>query len=176
LAQAERFLKAAWVLLQSSTTADHLGQVYERQGKKTEAIHAYRLALAVFGDLPETRERLEKLGGSRDPLVAGLRNPTNSPREELSQMRSVPVPEIAEQTGNAEFFVLFSVKGVEEVRFISGSGKLEPAAAVLSKLSYKFPFPDAGPERIARRGILSCSQYTTPKCNFVLFLPANTQN
>lgn len=176
LVEAERFLQAAWVLLQSSTVADHLGQVYERQGKKSEAIRAYRLALAVYRDMPQTSERLEKLGGTMDSLVAGLRNSSASPQDELSQMRSVPVPGIAEQTGSAEFFVLFSVKGVEEVRFVSGSGKLEQAAGVLSKLSYNLPFPDTGPERIARRGILSCSQYTTPKCNLVLFLPANTQN
>jgi tetratricopeptide (TPR) repeat protein len=176
LAKAEKFINAAWVLVQESGLADHLGQVYERQGKKAEAIHAYQLALTTYrADRPETRQRLEKLGGTAEPFAAGVLNQRTSLRDELSQMRSIPVPGIAEQTGNAEFFLLFSVNGVEEVRFISGSGKLEQARGVLSKLSYKLPFPDEGPERIARRGILSCSQYTTPKCNFVLFLPQDTR-
>jgi tetratricopeptide (TPR) repeat protein len=176
LAKAEKFINAAWVLVQESGLADHLGQVYERQGKKAEAIHAYQLALTTYrADRPETRQRLEKLGGTAEPFAAGVLNQRTSLRDELSQMRSIPVPGITEQTGNAEFFLLFSVNGVEEVRFISGSGKLEQASGVLSRLSYKLPFPDEGPERIARRGILSCSQYTTPKCNFVLFLPQDTR-
>ena len=176
LAKAEKFINAAWVLLQESGVADHLGQVYEQQGKKAEAIHAYRLALTAYRDLPKTRERLEKLGGAAEPFEAGLFNPRTSPQDELSKMRLVPVPTITEQTGNAEFFLLFSIKGIEEARFVSGTGKLEQAAGVLSKLSYNLAFPDDGPERIARRGVLSCSQYTTPKCNLVLFLPRDTHN
>lgn len=54
--------------------------------------------------------------------------------------------------------------------------KFKAAGSVLSKIPYnKLPFPDDGPERIIRRGILTCSQYTTPACNFVLLLPANTR-
>ena len=34
LDKAEKFINAAWVLLQSAVVADHLGQVYQKQGKK----------------------------------------------------------------------------------------------------------------------------------------------
>ena len=39
---------------------------------------------------------------------------------------------------------------------------------------YTMPFPDQGPEKIARRGILSRSAVTTPACSLVLLLPVNT--
>ena len=36
-------------------------------------------------------------------------------------------------------------------------------------------FPDNGREKVVRRGILSCSQYTAPSCSFVFLLPENTK-
>jgi len=84
------------MLLQHPVAGDHLGQIYERQGKKAEAIHAYQLALAVNSDLPETRERLEKLGGSTEdrPTLrrGGPASPRVSPEDELSELRTSPVP------------------------------------------------------------------------------------
>ncbi|MGA3239765.1 MAG: tetratricopeptide repeat protein [Bryobacteraceae bacterium] len=156
----------------------YLGQIYQRQGKKTEAIHAYQLALAVNSDLAETRERLEKLGGStedRPTLRRGApASPRVSPEDELSELRTSPVPGLKYQHGTAEFFLLFSASGMDDSQFIRGDEDLKPAAGALGKLHYRMPFPDEGPEKIARRGILSCSQVTTPNCTFVLLLPANT--
>lgn len=180
LAKAERFLQAAWVLLQHPVAADHLGQLYERQGKKSEAIHFYRLSLAANRNQPDTQARLEKLGGTVDDRPTLRRGRPNTPptvpaADELSQIRSTPVPGLLQHAANAEFFLLFTPKGIVETRFVKGDEKLKGAGDVLSKLTYKVSFPDDGPERIARRGILSCSQYTNPNCNFVVYLPANTQ-
>jgi hypothetical protein len=156
-----------------------LGQIYERQGKKAEAIHAYELALVVKNDSPEIRQRLEKLGGGANDRPAPGRGapaspPRISPEEELSQLRTAPIPELAYQKGSAEFFLLLSVTGVEDVQFIRGDEGLKGAASALRKGRYNMPFPDQGPEKILRRGILSCSQYTKPNCNLVFLLPANT--
>jgi tetratricopeptide (TPR) repeat protein len=181
LARSEKFLQASWVLLQEAASADHLGQLYERQGKKPEAIHAYRLALGARPKMLETKERLEMLGGTVEELVTVKpgRPPSivraKSAVDELSEMRTIPVPTLSQHEGSAEFLLLFSSKGVLESRFANGDEKLKGAESALSKISYKLAFPDDGPERIIRRGILSCSQYTTPACNLVLLLPANTQ-
>ena len=43
---AEEYLKAAWSLTQDPVKADHLGQVYEKQGKLHEAAVAYARALS----------------------------------------------------------------------------------------------------------------------------------
>jgi len=82
--------------------------------------------------------------------------------------------ELKYQHGTADFFLLFSKDGIADVQFLRGDESLKPAAAGLGKVQYKMEFPDEGLEMIARRGILSCSQITTPSCTFVLLLPANT--
>jgi tetratricopeptide (TPR) repeat protein len=60
LDQAERYLKPAWAVTQDAVIGDHLGQVYEKLGKKQQAARAYRLALQVIGRNGDTqmRERL----------------------------------------------------------------------------------------------------------------------
>ncbi len=179
---AERFLQAGWALLQDGQVGDHLGQLYEQEGKKTEAIHFYRLALAAQANLADARERLQKLGA---PLVEPAPPPTRLPApsrpkpitagEELAQMRSTPIPGIAESDGHAEFFLLLSPKGVEEMRFITGDEKLKTAVAAFPKVGYGAVFPDNGPEKLPRRGILFCSAYSNPHCSFTLLLPGSTQ-
>jgi hypothetical protein len=83
---------------------------------------------------------------------------------------------LAYRHGTAEFFLLFSAAGIEDVQFISGDDALKAAAGALRKIRYDMPFPDRGPEKIPRRGILSCSQYSKPNCMIVFLLPANTTN
>ena len=47
LDQAQKYLNAAWTISQSPVIGDHLGQVYEQQHKKDEAVRMYRLAFAA---------------------------------------------------------------------------------------------------------------------------------
>ena len=179
---SEKFLKAGWALLQAGMIADHLGQLYERQGKKTEAIHYYRLALAAQSNSSDTRERLQRLGAAPvEPSPSPARSPASpqpsalTPEEELSKMRSTPIPGIAESDGHAEFFLLFSPKGVEEAWFIAGDEKLRAAPKAFPKQGYGVLFPDEGPEKLPRRGILFFSAYSTPHCSLTLLRPSDTQ-
>jgi len=179
LAKAEKYLNASWVLIENPAVADHLGQLYQRQGRKADAIRAYQLSLAVKSDMPETRDRLAKLGGAPDEDRPTLRRgapakPQISAKQELSDIRTAPLPDLKFKPGTAEFFLLFSPAGVDEVEFIHGDEQLRAAAGQLRTAHYNVPFPDQGPEKIARRGILSCSAVTTPACSLVLLLPANT--
>jgi tetratricopeptide (TPR) repeat protein/transglutaminase-like putative cysteine protease len=184
LDQAHRYVNAAWTLSEEAACADHLGQIYERQGKTQQAIHSYDLALAANAGLDETRARLKKLGGSvthftvppKDGLHAGpVKLPTPSGADELGKLRTTAIPGLTQMNGSGEFFVLFSARKVEDVQFIDGVESLSKAAGALVKAHYDVPFPDDGPEKIVRRGILSCSTYTTPHCQFVFLLPALTR-
>ena len=98
-----------------------------------------------------------------------------SPAEELGKLRTAGIPDLPKQEGNAEFFVLFSAGKVEDAQFISGSDALKSAREALLKVHYDMPSPDGGPERIPRRGILSCSTYTSPSCQFVMLLPSTAR-
>jgi tetratricopeptide (TPR) repeat protein len=161
--QAEKYLSAAWQLSQDPTVGDHLGQVYEQQHKKEQAIHVYRLVLAASrtpGQMKETQTRLEKLGGAKIGRFG----------DELSQLRTLKLQSMKSDSGSAEFFLLFgSGAKVEEVKFISGSEKLKSAEKDLSAATFNVQFPDDGPTRLLRRGILSCSSVSG--CSFVLYTP-----
>ncbi len=182
---AEKYIEASWLLSERGDVSDHLGQIYEQQGKHQEAIHSWQLALAADSKLEDTRERLRKLGASADPYRPRLVHRTKAsapvspapltPGEELSKLRAAMVPDLPKQEGSAEFFVLFSSGKVEDVQFISGADALKSGGPALLKARYDLPFPDNGPEKIARRGILSCSRYTSPSCEFVMFNPATTR-
>ena len=47
--RSENFVRAAWVLAQDPVVGEHLGEIYEKQGKAKEAEHMYELSLAVIG-------------------------------------------------------------------------------------------------------------------------------
>ncbi len=176
--QAERYTEASWRLLLGGLEADHLGQIYEAQHRKGDAIRMYRIAIA-FGspkylplDIPKIKERLARLGGSSGPTVAA--------NDEANKMRSFLLPRLVEGEANAEFFLLFSPQekspgfAIKGVRFIKGSDKLKSAGKMLSSINYRVRFPDNDPAHIIRRGIVGCYKYTG--CSIVLFTPDNVNS
>ncbi len=167
LDEAEKYLNAAWILSQGSVVADHLGQVYEKRHKKELAVHMYQLALAASPDpsqMKETQARLQHLGDIRQTLrivAAG--------GGELSKMRTTKVVRIV-SSSTAEFFILFGPRAqIEDTKFISGSDSLKSAGKVLRSTHFNLEFPDEGPTRLLRRGVLGCYQYSG--CSIVLINP-----
>lgn len=179
VANGERYVTASWRLSQRGDVADHLGQIYAREGKQQAAIHAWKLALSADPRLDDTRERLRNAGVSSEPdrprLTRKLTTEFASPDEELGKLRTTALPELPKQTSTAEFFVLFAEGKAVDAQFISGSDDLKAASGALLNARYDLSFPDDGPEKIARRGILSCSKYTSPSCEFVMLLPSTTR-
>ncbi len=180
---AEKYIYASWLLNQHGEVGDHLAQIYEKLGRKQEAIQTYAQALAATRPLPETRERLARLAGGEDELKM-LRTRGG---EELSALRTVKLGKLLKESASAEFFVLLSpglaaaptagaaaASGtgakIEEVRFASGSEKLRPLAGALRAVHFLAIFPDDTPTKLVRRGILSCSALTG-ECVFVLLPP-----
>src|SRR3984893_17108941 len=67
---AMQFLTSAWLLSQSGTVANRLGQVLEKQGQAEKARHMYALAVAAGGksntnEVQDSRARLEKIAGDK---------------------------------------------------------------------------------------------------------------
>src|ERR1017187_7062668 len=66
---AMQFLTSAWLLSQSGTVANRLGEVLEKQDQPEKARHMFALAVAAGGsDVQDSRARLAKLAG--DPGAA----------------------------------------------------------------------------------------------------------
>jgi TonB family protein len=178
LAKAEKYLDASWQLSQQAEVADHLGQLYDKQGRHAAAIHMWRLALASNSSYEDAQERLRNAGAPVSEHIttgsSGMKSAPVSAAEELGHLRTIKVPTLPKQTGSAEFFVVVSKQGIEDVQLIAGSEALKDSARAIQAAKYEFPFPDAGAEKIVRRGILSCSIYTTPSCQFTMLLPSTT--
>ena len=175
LDQAERYLKAAWAVTQDAVIGEHLGQVYEKLGKKQQAAHAYRLALYVIGRNgdPQLRDRLKS-------SVAALSSAANGSSAkdagvELSDERTHKLPQIRDWGGgykSAEFVIALTKEpGAADTKFLSGAQELQSASAALGALKSGFPFPDDSHARVVRRGVLSCSEISKG-CVFV-FYPAD---
>jgi tetratricopeptide (TPR) repeat protein/transglutaminase-like putative cysteine protease len=169
--KAEKYVVAAWGLGQHGEVGDHLGQIYEKQGKKDLALRTYSLSLEGLRPIPETHDRIDALLKSDTKLHDVKRNG----KEDLQSLRTIDLGKVAKETGSAEFFVLLSRgKGsaatVEAVKFASGDEKLKIFTDALRTAEYRLTFPDDTPVKILRRGILSCST-ATGNCSFVLMLP-----
>jgi tetratricopeptide (TPR) repeat protein len=176
---AENYLHAAWLLTQLSVNADHLGQLYEQQGKREKAIHMYRLALAApdarfpGGTEETTRQRLQRITGVKVPTAPGFTR--DSSGAELSQLRTVKLKRLVPGSETAEFFLLFSPGAkVEDTQFISGSEKLKSAEDVLSETDFQVAFPKGSSARLVRRAIVNCSPVSG--CQAVLLSPDSVKS
>ncbi len=170
LDKAEKYVSAAWGLGQHGEVGDHLGQIYEKEGKKDRALQTYELAVTGLRPIPETHDRIDALLKAD----AKLSDVKKRDKESLQTLRTIDMGK-AKETGSADFFVLLNGAAgtpakAEAVKFVSGDEKLKIFTEALRTAQYRLSFPDDTPLKILRRGILSCST-ATGNCMFVLLLP-----
>jgi pentatricopeptide repeat protein len=180
LEKSRKYLEAAWNLEQSVTIGDHLGQVYQKLGKKQAAIDVYALTTAVPLMVPQglpddprakIRARLERLIGNKATTDATTRGAFG----DLSQMRRTKLGKLSARQGSAEFWVLLASGGkVEDVKFISGAPHLRSLSKIVASLKFKAPLPDDTPTKLVRRGVLVCVQ--SVGCDFTLFTPDSVRS
>ena len=183
--QAEKYLTSAWTLSQSGSIAEHLAEVYEQENKKQSAIHMYKVSLYCYNSmLPRddaavvtTQERLDKLTPGR----------SNSERynfteisEDVNLTRTVKLGRSVADEASAHFFIIFArdpetgETKVQGVKFVTGSEELKSADKALMSLKFNFTFPDDGPTRLVRSGILAC--YKNMGCSFTLIRPSDVHS
>jgi len=177
LSAAVRYIAAAWQLAENGELADHLGQIYEKQGQKDLAIHTYALALAAPRTSPDTRARLTLLLGGNAEIDRLVRQAA----PELAALRSFPMPGLHLGDASADFLIVLAPSGsngastkVEGVKFVGGSESLrtlgEKPGGKLLALDYRTVFPDSSAIKIVRRGTVSCS-VKTGDCTLLLLRP-----
>jgi len=183
---AGRYIEAAWMLWQRATIGKHLVEVYEKQGKKQEALRVCRMALAApltrlgRDEEPDTKEKLEavqkRLGGGgavgTQTINGKIVPKLGSGGIELSELRSVKVPLRFALQGEAKNATLAIAiengKKAVEIKFVEGDEQLRGAIKALAMARFHQPFPDDAPTRILRQGFVNCSNYTK-ECTFVFF-------
>jgi transglutaminase-like putative cysteine protease/tetratricopeptide (TPR) repeat protein len=151
---AMQFLTSAWLLSQSGTVGNRLGQVLEKQGQAEKARHMYALAVAAGGsDVQDSRARLAKLAG--DPGAAE-KEAAQAPVE-LVQARTVKLGPISSKPASARFNLVFdSSPRPERAEFVDGDESLRSAGEQLREKDFPVRFPDVSSVKIVRRGVLSC--------------------
>jgi Flp pilus assembly protein TadD/transglutaminase-like putative cysteine protease len=156
--RAEGLIRAAWLLGEESVVAEHLGEVYEKEGKTQQAAHTYELALAVSSAsslfdaakmyrsrTDAIKARYKKLTGKEPALAEIKRLPngewTKTPAEQLRATREVKVSNDGKVSGTAEFTVVFKPGKVESAEFSSGDRDLEKLSVKLAAARYPLEFP-----------------------------------
>jgi transglutaminase-like putative cysteine protease/tetratricopeptide (TPR) repeat protein len=153
---AMQFLTSAWLLSQSGTVGNRLGQVLEKQGQREKARQMYALAAAAGGsanEVQDSRARLAKLAGD-----AAEKDAAQGPVE-LAQARMVKLGPVAisSKPASARFNLVFdSSPRPERAEFVDGDESLRAAAAQLREKDFPVRFPDVSSVKIVRRGLLSC--------------------
>jgi tetratricopeptide (TPR) repeat protein len=167
LVEAGRYLEAAWNLAQNADQGEHLGRLYERQGKTAAAAHQLALAKALGGSGIQGPPPLRH----RDGSVAAAKLESVTPLEELSNMRRLKLGRLYPKSGSAEFWLLFALgPKLQQIKFISGNEEIRPLESALQSAKFNVLFPDDHPTRIVRRGVLVCEGEDLG-CDFTLYTP-----
>jgi tetratricopeptide repeat protein len=173
--KAAKYVSAAWVLGGHGEVGDHLAQIYEKLGRKNDAISIYAMSLSGIRPAVETRNRLAALVGGDAKVPSAI----EQHRLDVQTMRTIHLGKIAPATGTADFFVVMSSSSggakIEAAKFISGEEKLKPLTENLRSAKIDFVFPDDTSTKILRRGVLSCSK-NTGDCQFVMMLPEDVHS
>ena len=175
---AEKYILAAWELMQAPAIGEHLVEVYEKLGKRDKAATVCNMALSA-GASADLRQKLTAEITRLRPVPKVLSGQTSRSAlpdggMALSDMRTFKIRFQAKLQGNSRSanFVISLVNGVnaDNVVFVSGAEELRNAIASLASAKYRQSFPDDTPTRILRKAIFSCSIYT-PEC-FLVLMPA----
>jgi TonB family protein len=162
--EAEKYVKSAWLLRSIGIITDHLGQIYEKEGRKEEAIRMYEMALATTLPVPETRGRLATLLGS-DAEIDQL---TEKAKPMLKEARTIVVKNSRQATGIGQFWIVVSPgPKVRGVKYIMGDDELAPLTQEIEAAAFPDCFPEATEVQIIRRGTLSCAP-GSPNCSLLM--------
>ena len=172
--KAEMYVRAAWDLRSLPIIGSHLAQIYEKLGRREDAIHTYAMAAAersqsigseaAADTIAEVKQKLTNLVGSRQEAAVLI----DHAHADLVTRRSVPVANPTKSVGTAEFVMAVAPPNkVTEVRQISGSESLKPFAEALKTTQVPMELPSASEIEVPRRGTLTCSA-DHESCQFFL--------
>ena len=122
LPRAHKYIGAAWELCKFPEIGDHLGQIYEKEGRKSDATLQYEIVLTSSVPMPDTRTRLAALVGDETKIDALV----NEAKPESSSRPTIKLKNHTKMEGNADFWVLLaSGPKVAAVQFIAGDDRLK---------------------------------------------------
>lgn len=169
--EAEPLILAGWRNTLIPDSGDHLGQIYEAMGQKSEALTAYRLAAAsIHGSNggsnapPEVRkhitESIARLSGE-----AEKRSPGDG-SQALQNLRTYTIPRPAGVSGWGTFRLQLSTTGVVAAQQMSGEQKLAKISESINAMKFPDLVPPGSKAHLLKSAVVSCSMGAT--CELVL--------
>jgi len=157
IAQAQKFIESAWLLGPNGEVAYHLGEIYEKEGHRDQAIQMYAAAAGVKRSYQPARPKLEEM--LKDKKKAD--DQMKAAAAKFDPDAKVDLGAASKADGSADFaFVFGPGPRVEGVKFLSGDDKLKGLNDKLAALKYPVEFPDSTPTKIVRRGTVTCKSAT----------------
>jgi tetratricopeptide (TPR) repeat protein len=149
---ARKFIESAWLLGPNGEVAYHLGEIYEKEGHRDEAIQMYAAAAGVKRSYLPARSKLEE-------MVKDKKKADDEMKKAAAKYDVDPKLDLGSNKvdGTADFaFVFAPGPKLEGVKFLSGDDKLKSLNDKLAALKYPVEFPDTTPTKLVRRGTVTC--------------------
>lgn len=164
--QAKSFLDAAWRSSLGAETGDHLGQLYEAMGQKSEAATVFGFAQTacnsntpadVHAHITESVERLK---------ADGIKPKSETGTQALQALRTYKVSRPAGASGWGTFRLEITTAGVIESQQMSGEQHIASVKPILDKMKFPELLPLDSKAHLLRSAVVSCS--AGANCDVVL--------
>ena len=165
---AEKYILPAWEAGGAGDEAEHLGEIYEKRGKRDQAIEYYLLSLASDNPSPDARAKLTALG------VNDVEKRMPEARIKADHRQTIPLNK--SDKGTAEFYLLIAPRKVEQVKFIKGDDNLKSLGDVLQKADVKMNFPPQAQSHVVRRAVVHCGKDAPGPCTAELVPSAEVRS
>jgi tetratricopeptide (TPR) repeat protein len=174
-AEAEPYVRAAWLNDLTAESGYHLGMILEKQSQPAKAMAVYQIAL--FGDRGSKPEVIADANIERQAALrkAGTPKQVEDGKMALQAQRTFKLPNPNTITGWAAVQIEFTAHGAANAKIVEDSkassskdnhpDALTPVLQSLNQIDFKAGPPPGSQTTITRRGILSCH---TGSCEFVL--------
>jgi tetratricopeptide (TPR) repeat protein len=165
---AEPFLRASFVWSGDVGRGKTLGDFYERQKRRTEAIQAYGAAVSSAPLNPRTKDSRLRLQALLKTDVK-IKEAISNGQQSIQAARTIHIPIRVKTYMSAELYLLTNAEGdIEETRFISGDEALRSLLPVVQSKAKLLRLPGSWPTRVPVQGAISCSAVTR-ECTFVFY-------
>lgn len=182
LKRAENLIRPAWLLGEAGIVAEHLAEIYEKEGKTQLAAQTYEYALAVSSvptmmigapqsDVVKSYRKhaddiiahYQKLTGKK-PSNEVRRLPngewTKTPAEKLRSSREVKLRNAQKLSASAQFIVTFKPGKADSAEYVNGDESLDALSDELTAAQYPLEFPHDSGAILMLRVDVSCRAST----------------
>jgi Flp pilus assembly protein TadD/transglutaminase-like putative cysteine protease len=153
LQKAEPYIVSAWSLSRSGEVANHLGQLFEKQGLKEKAARYHASALVALVPQEDSKSPLDSLVVNKRQVTALIEKARAEQFESYERKMETP----AKEDSAKEFCLSFLPESkLEEIQFKSGSGdgNDEKDKTTLRSLKVDVSFPPDSSTRLVKSGVL----------------------